>query len=125
MAEGTRDALGRNNDVREDKRTAYTGTMGGPSGEGGLVALGPRLAELKRWVAWDAGISVHSAVCVVNGKATVATHNAPYADALGHPARPAGGRHPYRAGAQGRGRRVARQGRRGSADGPANARMYF
>ena len=111
--------------ITDGKRTTYTGTLGGPLGEGGLVALGPRLAELKRWVAWDAGISVHSAVCVVNGKATVATHNAPYADALGHPARPAGGRHPYRAGAQGRGRRVARQGRRGSADGPANARMYF
>ena len=67
--------------MTDGKRTTYTGTLGGPLGEGGLVALGPRLAELKRWVAWDAGISVHSAVCVVNGKATVATHNAPYADA--------------------------------------------
>ena len=111
--------------MADEKRTTYTSIIGGPLRKGGPVALSPRLAELKRWVAWDAGISVHSAVCVVNGKATVATHNAPYADALGHPARPAGGRHPYRAGAQGQGRRAARQGRRGVADGPANARMYF
>ena len=66
--------------MTDGKRTTYTGIMGGPSGEGGPVALGPRLAELKRWAARDAGISVHSAVCVVNGKATDATRNAPCAD---------------------------------------------
>ena len=54
----------------------YTGIMSAPSWEGGPGALGSRLAELKRWPAWDAGISVHSAVCVVNGEATDATRNA-------------------------------------------------
>ena len=51
--------------------------MSGPSGEGGLAALGSRLAELKRWAARDADISVHSAVCVVNGKAKDVTRKAP------------------------------------------------
>ena len=42
-------------------------------------AAGSRLAELKRWAARDASISisVHSAVCVVNVEATDASRNAP------------------------------------------------
>ena len=51
--------------------------MSGPSGEGGLAALGSCLADLKRWAARDADISVHSTVCVVNGKAKDVTRKAP------------------------------------------------
>ena len=76
----------------DGKRTTYTGIMSGPLGEGGPAALGSRLAELKRWAARDAGISVHSAVCVVNGVAMDTTRNAPvlmYEDT--RPGRPADG----------------------------------
>ncbi|EJK44116.1 hypothetical protein THAOC_37374, partial [Thalassiosira oceanica] len=52
--------------------------MNGPNApSGGPAALKSRLVGLKRWAAKGAGITVHSALCVVNGEATDGTRNAP------------------------------------------------
>ena len=47
------------------------------SPEGGAPALKSRLVRFRKWATKQAGITVHSAVCVVNGEATDGTRNAP------------------------------------------------
>ena len=45
--------------------------------DGGAPSLKSRLVRFRKWATKDAKISVHSAVCVVNGEATDGTRNAP------------------------------------------------
>lgn len=45
--------------------------------EGGALALKNRLILLRKWATKQAGITVHSAISVVNGEATDGTRNAP------------------------------------------------
>jgi RNA recognition motif-containing protein len=45
--------------------------------DGGASSLKSRLVRFRKWAAKDAKISVHSAMCVVNGEATDGTRNAP------------------------------------------------
>ena len=40
-------------------------------------ALSSRLASFRNWLSKDAGVWVHSAICIVNGEATDGTKNAP------------------------------------------------
>lgn len=43
----------------------------------GATGLSSRLAAFRQWLAEDAKIDVHAAVCIVNGEATDGTRNAP------------------------------------------------
>ena len=103
------DGPGRTNVGREEDgvRRHERPLVGGRAGDS-------RLAELKRWAApRDAGISMHSAVCVVNGQATdMMTRNTPvlmYDDRVPL----------WRAGAAGaRGSRAATQGEAGCPGRP-------
>ena len=75
-----RDAPSRTNvQCRTDgNRTVYTGIMSGPLLKGGPVAPTSRGAqEMGGAAEGRRHISVHSAVCVVNSKATYTTRNTP------------------------------------------------
>ena len=61
--------------MSDGKRTVYAGIMGGPLLEGGLAAPASWSSRNGRRGPRDAGISVHSAVCVVNSKAVDTTRN--------------------------------------------------
>ncbi|KAL7537809.1 hypothetical protein ACHAXR_008095 [Thalassiosira sp. AJA248-18] len=47
------------------------------SPEGGAPSLKSRLIRFKKWATKQAGITVHGAVCIVNGEATDGSRNAP------------------------------------------------
>lgn len=45
--------------------------------DGGAPSLQGRLTRLRKWATKQAGITIHGAICIVNGEATDGTRNAP------------------------------------------------
>ena len=57
--------------------TNYNDIIHEGSSEGGASALKSRLVRFRKWATKTAGITVHGAVCIVNGEATDGLRNAP------------------------------------------------
>ena len=45
--------------------------------EGGAASLKARLIKFRKWSTKQAGITIHGALCLVNGEATDGSRNAP------------------------------------------------
>ena len=57
--------------------SSYNEIMNEKKAEGGAASLKARLIKFRKWSTKQAGITVHGALCVVNGEATDGTRNAP------------------------------------------------
>ena len=57
--------------------TSYNEIINSGSPEGGANSLKTRLIKFRKWSTKEANITVHGAVCIVNGEATDGTRNAP------------------------------------------------
>ena len=57
--------------------TTYDGIIHDGAPEGGATALKSRLINFRKWATKTANITVHGAICIVNGEATDGSRNAP------------------------------------------------
>jgi RNA recognition motif-containing protein len=68
--------------VKEENGTdcTYESVMGvseNQNNESSIAALSKRLVTFRKWLSDDANVTVHPAICIVNGEATDGTKNAP------------------------------------------------
>mmetsp|Transcript_15992 Transcript_15992/g.34806 ORF Transcript_15992/g.34806 Transcript_15992/m.34806 type:complete len:1185 (-) Transcript_15992:250-3804(-) len=92
--------------------------------EGGAPALKGRLVRFRKWATKKAGITVHSAVCVVNGEATDGQRNAPVLIFEPRPDPRMGAAGSGGGGANSSGGAGPTEARCGAVDYPADRAMY-
>jgi RNA recognition motif-containing protein len=63
-------------DIMQQKSSSATDGASKESGVDAVGALSARLVAFRKWLT-NAGVSVHPAICIVNGEATDGTRNAP------------------------------------------------
>ena len=57
--------------------STYNEIINANKAEGGAASLKARLIKFRKWATKQAGITIHGALCVVNGEATDGSRNAP------------------------------------------------
>mmetsp|Transcript_26891 Transcript_26891/g.57896 ORF Transcript_26891/g.57896 Transcript_26891/m.57896 type:complete len:1160 (-) Transcript_26891:251-3730(-) len=97
----------------------YTDIIHEGSPEGGAPSLKSRLVRFRKWATKKAGITVHGAVCIVNGEATDGQRNAPVLLFEPRPDPRAGGNNNSSGGSN-----PSSEVRCGAIDDPADRAMY-